>query len=280
MYSNVDSLLNKRDLLKLRIELEKPDIILISEVLPKRCITPIQESELQLDGYDLHSNLSMETCKRGVLIYTKVSLRASPSQIEELCKFEESCWCEVKLAEKDSLLIGCVYRSPNSNGENNDHLNKCLKDVCNSSKFTHLLMCGDTNFPEINWVDGISPIDPLHKASLFMETVRDCFLYQKVTAPTHQRKGQQANTLDLVFTNEDGMVGEVEHTAPIGKSHHDTLIFKFCGYKDIPKLSQKKFKFDQGDYDQIRQNLVTINWENMFQGKSLDEQWLLFKHII
>ena len=76
------------------------------------------------------------------------------------------------------------------------------------------------------------------------------------------------------------MVAEVEHTAPIGKSHHDTLIFKFCGYKDIPKLSQKKFKFDQGDYDQIRQNLVTINWENMFQGKSLDEQWLLFKNII
>ena len=63
MYSNVDSLLNKRDLLKLRIKLEKPDIILISEVLPKRCITAIQESDLQLDGYDLHSNLSMESCK-------------------------------------------------------------------------------------------------------------------------------------------------------------------------------------------------------------------------
>ena len=113
--------------------------------------------------------------------------------------------------------------------------------------------------------------DPMHKASLFMETVRDCFLYQKVTTPTHQRRGQQANTLDVVFTNEDGMVGEVEHTAPIGKSHHGTLIFKFCVYKDKPNHSQKKFKFDQGDYDQMRQNLGTINWMHIFEGKSLDE---------
>ena len=125
-------------------------------------------------------------------------------------------------------------------------------------------------FRKKNWEDGTSPIDPMHKASLFMETVRDCFLYQKVTTPTHQRRGQQANTLDVVFTNEDGMVGEVEHTAPIGKSHHDTLIFKFCGYKDKPNLSQKKYKFDQGDYDQMRQNLGTINWQHIFQGKSLD----------
>ena len=33
---------------------------------------------------------------------------------------EENLWVSVELCGRDKLLIGCIYRSPNSTEENND----------------------------------------------------------------------------------------------------------------------------------------------------------------
>ena len=149
----------------------------------------------------------------GVLIYTKSSLAASPSPISDLCNFDEYCWCEIKLEGKDRLLIGCIYRSPNSNDENNSKLSQDLTKIC-SKLNSHVLICGDFNYPNINWENGKCSS---HGASYFMEGIRDYFLHQHVTDPTHHRPNQEANILDLVLTNEEGMVSQLDHKAPVGK---------------------------------------------------------------
>ena len=278
LYSNIDSLLNKRRLLDVRIAQEDPDLILLTEILPKRCKTPVEESELKINGYDLHSNISYKSCKRGVLIYSKIHLKASPSDVEELCSFEESCWCELKLKGNDRLLIGCVYRNPGSSSENNQELNKSIKEVCKAKGYTHCLVCGDFNFPDIDWENGTTPVDPEHKATVFMETIRDCFLYQHVTEPTHQRsKTERANALDLVFTTEEGMISDIEHRAPIGKSHHMSLSFKLYCYTQKPKPSKQHFIYDKGDYAKMRTNTKDIDWDTNLQGKTIEDQWLFFK---
>ena len=58
-----------------------------------------------------------------------------------------------------------------------------------------------------------------------MEAIRDSFLVQHVVKP-HFRGNQTANVLDLVFTNEREMINTIKHEAPVGKSHHQTLLFK------------------------------------------------------
>ena len=55
----------------------------------------------------------------------------------------------MKLQNKDNLLIGCVYRSPNSDMRNNVELTTNLKTICERNQFTHVLICGDFNLPEI-----------------------------------------------------------------------------------------------------------------------------------
>ena len=68
MFFNADSLLNKRNELKLLIDDQKPAVIGVSEVLPKNCKTKTQMAEICIDGYDCFVNLS--SAMRGVCIYT------------------------------------------------------------------------------------------------------------------------------------------------------------------------------------------------------------------
>ena len=48
------------------------------------------------------------------------------------------------------MLIGLVYRSPNSSATNNDKLLHLLQDLPDIYLHSHFLM-GDFNFPNINW---------------------------------------------------------------------------------------------------------------------------------
>jgi hypothetical protein len=147
-------------------------------------------------------------------------------------------WCEHTQKGKDSLLIGVIYRSPNSSSDNN----KILNSRCT-------LIVGDFNHPEIDWADGSSPGDGNHPASLFLESVRDSFVIQNISKPTHFRGKQTPNILDLVFTSEESMIDELRHEAPFGKSHHKSLFFsvKCCAEKTLRK--RERLNFAKGNYD-------------------------------
>ena len=110
MYTNNDNLANKRNEIRANIELQKPDIIAITEILPNDKGDRIQGAEFEIHDYDCFQNGSNG---RGVCIYLRKSLNAI--QVYDLCShnFNESMWCEVRPADSDRLLIGSIYRSPN-----------------------------------------------------------------------------------------------------------------------------------------------------------------------
>ena len=124
----------------------KPGIICVTEYAPKHTMLKVQDSELNVDGYDLCTNVNI--CKRGVLIYTATYFKATPCDCS--CDFDKSVWVGVKLRNKDNLLIGCVHRSLNSDMRNNAELMTNLKNVCERNQFTHVLICGDFNLPDMD----------------------------------------------------------------------------------------------------------------------------------
>ena len=195
----------------------------------------MSESELNINNYKCFANLT--SARRSVCIYTHISLSATECRMTTDC--DESVWCEVRLTGSDKLLVGCVYRSPNSNRDNDVKINTTLQKA-NSSGYSHVLVCGDFNHPSLNWRDSTSPTDRNHPASLFMEAVRDSFLVQHVTEPTHYRGDNTPNTLDLIFTNESGMLDSLKYLAPIGKSHHSSLKMDFCCYTNASNTSKDR----------------------------------------
>ncbi len=73
---------------------------------------------------------------------------------------------------------------------------------------THILIMGDFNLKEIDGYGKALNTNELHQATVFLEVIRDLFLYQHVKKPTRFRGDDIATTLDLVFTNKKNMISK------------------------------------------------------------------------
>ena len=220
---------------------------------------------------------NLESHKRGVVIYTRKDLQASPSTAATRWKTDEGCWCEIKLKGQDKLLVGCIYRSPNSDASNNESMMKDIREICNNIQHTHLLLCGDFNIPGIDWTEEIPQANSSSLALKFMDCVRDCFLHQHVKKPTHSRINQAENVLDLVLTNEEGMVDGMKYDTPLGKSDHLVLKFNFLCYKEDNHSNPIKYMYHKGNYEKIKENMADHNWREDMEDLNTEESWSLFE---
>ena len=275
IYTNVDSFLNKREELKTRIHIESPQIIGLTELKPKNARFCLQPAELKIDGYDCFHNISGEG--RGVALYIKNDLHAAEFNFKDDVNTLDTIWAEIKLKGKDNLLIGCVYRSPNSLPERNDQLTKLLKASVDQG-YSHVVIMGDFNHPEITWSDGVGTprCNEYHQASLFLETTRDLFLHQHISDPTHFRSQQQPNTLDLLFSNDQYIINSVKMNSPIGKSHHVMISFMIaCDSDDLCGTKVVKL-FHKVNTEEMEKELAKVDW-TLSLNKSLEENWTFFE---
>ena len=114
-YTNCDCLSQTKKVeLESYIQSNSPDVIALTEVLPKNSVFDVNETEHVLQGYTCFS--SDLTKGRGVLLYIKNIIPAI--DIEQNGIFLESTWCKINLSRGDNFIIGCIYRSPNSKSEN------------------------------------------------------------------------------------------------------------------------------------------------------------------
>jgi len=172
LFTNADSLVNKRIELESRIHQNKskPDIIGIVEANPKNCKYGLSSSEFSVEGYDVHHTNITDSNKRGIVLYTAVWLRASPYLPEVAA--DESVWITIKLSGNDKLLVGCVYRSPSSDMSNDDAIHTQIKTSSSNTEFTHLLIMGDFNYPNIKW-DSYSISSESGSGHKFLNTVKN-----------------------------------------------------------------------------------------------------------
>ena len=125
-YTNCDCLSQTKKVeLESYIQSNSPDVIALTEVLPKNSIFDVNETEYVLQGYTCFS--SDLTKGRGALLYIKNSIPAI--DIEQNGNFLESTWCKINLSGGDNFIIGCIYRSPNSTSENTKLLFELIQDI-------------------------------------------------------------------------------------------------------------------------------------------------------
>ena len=102
----------------------KLKIIVLTEILPKNCLKPPENSIL---GYECY--IPSFKHGRGVAIFVHESLESVLIEPLTLCNYTESIWCSIRLANNGKLLVGCVYCSPCSSSDNNMKLNALLKNA-------------------------------------------------------------------------------------------------------------------------------------------------------
>ena len=112
----------------------------------------------------------------------------------------------------------------------------------------------------------------------FLNDFQSRFLYQHVRKPTQYRLGETSNLLDLIITNEGGMVQLIERHPGLGKSDHNCLLFdlKCSGY--ISKNSTITYNFYKRNYTNIKTSLPTLIG-HLYYG-NLNDSYKTFSNII
>ena len=111
----------------------------------------------------------------------------------------------------------------------------------------------------------------------FLKCLQDAYLLQHTKKPTRWRGDDEPHVLDLVMTNEEDMISELEHHSPLGKSDHCVLQFQYHCYT-ILKTSNRVIKqFHKADFEKINEEIAGIEWDRVIKDDmNVNEAWSEF----
>ena len=262
---------------------DPPDIIIITETIPKAQQAPLTLARVSIPGYTTYLNFDPDKENlgtsgiRGISIFITDGLHASEVTFSPV--FSEQLWLEFKLKDEDKLILGCIYRSPSGDQvqqiEQTSKLCQLMKEVTDTNP-SHLVMVGDFNYPEIDWTNGLSSAAHPHHTHDFISTTQECLLFQHVLEPTRFRHGQSPTLLDLILSNEDGMISELSYRPGLGESDHVCLEFRIECYAPAPKEEVQKLNINRGDYDKARTLLTESDWVKDMANLEFDDAFKMF----
>ena len=244
-------------------------MIILTETIPKAQILPISPATLAIPGDSLYCNFDCSESNlgagglRGICMYTSENLHASEVLLPAF-PFREQLWIRMKLKNSDSLLIGCIYRSPSGDPvSSTEGLCNLFRHVCLTNP-SHLLIVGDFNMPSISWNLGFASAPVGHYSHSFIDAINYCYLFQHVNQPTRYRHGENPRVLDLIFSNEEGMVKNLSYSAGLGASDHVILEFELTCYS-VYRPSDSKLDIGPGNFKLLNSMLFNIDWDQLHE---------------
>ena len=139
-------------------------------------------------------------------------------------------------------------------------------------KQSHKLIVGDFNYKHIDWDAWSTSRNDSSNEQLFINSIQDTYCYQHISAPTRYREGEEPSILDLVFTNEEAMIQQIQHQSPLGKSDHSVLIIDFLIKQTSNFKPRTIYNYDKANYENMR-NELNIDWEEELNMHNVNEQW-------
>ena len=94
---------------------------------------------------------------------------------------------------------------------NNFKLLEALQIICQQCGHTQLLLTGDFNFPDINWVDTHCFSSSTSLSAKFLEVIQNSFLTQQIQEPTCHQPYQRPSILDLIITRDPDSIINLTH---------------------------------------------------------------------
>ncbi|KAK4821440.1 hypothetical protein QYF61_020023 [Mycteria americana] len=106
----------------------------------------------------------------------------------------------------------------------------------------------------------------------FLECVADNFLTQLVSEPT-----REGASLDLLFTNREGLVSHVMVGGRLGQSDHEMIDFSILGKVRRGVSRTATLDFWRADFGLFRKLADRVPWDVVLKGKGVQEGWAFFK---
>ena len=205
----------------------------------------------------------------GVMILVRDNIPVSRRfDLETKC---EILWLQIAVPSHRSFLLGVYYRPPGNSVEALEHLNNSLMSL--SSCNLPLVLCGDFNVPNIDWVP-VAPTFYTRPAELLCAIIADNSLTQLVDCPTRDH-----NLLDLVLTNND-CVSLVNVTDNLPSTDHCAIEFSLSVGIPVQSHCQRTlYNYKKADFDAFREVLSHIPWDIVNDGDDIEYSWSLWKDL-
>lgn len=126
---------------------------------------------------------------------------------------------------------------------------------------------GDFNLPNADFVNCYTTCGDESFEYKFLNKTQDMYLCQHVNMPTRTVEGQAENILDLIFTDGENMVTDLEPIAPLGKKDHVGLTWSLAKH------------LDPGKRDDLQNSLNYWKGNYIYNYKDIEESWKYFSNI-
>ena len=255
VHYNVQSIANKLDLLY--TELHDFDILAFSETWLSDSIAT---SDLFLSSYHTPERKDrIGDNHGGVILYVKDTQhykRRNDLEIQGI----ECIWIELVLQTKH-ILFGLYYRPPNTNALQHSRIIDSIHLAVDTG-ISNIIVTGDFN---INMLDTTS-------ARKLHSLCQQFSLSSCISEPTHFTENS-ASLIDNILTSNENLI----FLSGVGDPFLNQNVRYHCpifGLINLKLNKNKTFKrhvwiFDKGDYQQLRNKALNINWNNLIH-KNID----------
>ena len=190
----------------------------------------------------------------GVILYVKNNLSYTRRHDLEI-GFLECIWIQIKLVNNKNILYGVFYRPPNSDVAYTTFIEDSI-DLAINTNITDVIITGDFNFNTMNE-------NHFRKVQALCNQFN---LFQCIDEPTHFTENAMS-TIDLLFvTNKNSILttGVGEPCLDLSMRYHCPVfgVFNFIKPK-LKHIQRTIWKYDQGDYNQLRACLANFNWRTI-----------------
>ena len=172
MTINAQSLSNKMNEFKVLIKEKNPDLISITESWGNDSIT---DGIFAIKGYNMYRDDKTTSTGGGALLYIKDKIEQRVCKAFGSMAFESSVWCWIVGKGGKKILVGSVYRSPNSTGVNDGLLTQMITKANEIAGQNRLLVLGDFNLPNIDWVNDEMRSNSRQIERKLYDIFNDCF---------------------------------------------------------------------------------------------------------
>ena len=256
--------------------------ISISETWLKPHVT---DAQLHIEGFNIYRSDRINRERGGCCLYVQEKYSVS-----DHFKYDDN-FCEVIACSMESskTWIFSVYRPGNTpHSKFNDALEFIQSCIHTKDDSWTVIITGDFNFPNICWETLIVKSDSdttracRQCADKLLQFMEANLLTQIVEKPTRIAPNGTANILEIVITNNNDLMREVE-IIPTSISDHQLMSvilsdsFKgstqhkkqFLNTSSVPNKSGfHALNFHTADFDKINEDLEKVNWESIKAGSS------------
>jgi hypothetical protein len=233
----------------------KFDVIAITETWLDKL--DIDSERYSLDNYDMYASSRLNKNGGGVLMYINDKLRhrlvPGMTRCTEDCL--ETVGAEIILDNDKKVIVGCIYRAPNSDF---DYLDNFMNYISSFIRNKCVYLCGDFNIDLLKY-------NAHTETDMFIERLYSLGLFPLIKKPS-RITSHSATLIDNIFTSELEM--EINSGLLIEDLSDHLPIFQVTKHPDICKnkdliFTQKIRRVNSHTTAIFNEKLKNSNWENV-----------------